>query len=53
MEGDGDIRILGNIPAIEECHGKNKIRFPDSEVRLEVGTFRIRNINGKKRTHLA
>lgn len=36
------------VAATEECHGKNKFRLPDSEARLEVGNFRIRNTNTKK-----
>jgi len=36
------------VAATEECHGKNKLRLPDSETILEVGTFRIRNTKAKK-----
>lgn len=39
-------RIL--VAATEECHGKYMLRLPDSETRLEVGTFRMRNIKAKK-----
>jgi hypothetical protein len=38
------------VAATEECHGKNKLRLPDPEATLEVGTFRMRNINKKKST---
>jgi len=36
------------VAATEDSHSKNKLRLPESEARLEVGTFRIRNINAKK-----
>lgn len=36
------------VVATEESHGKNKLRLPDAETRLEVGTFRIRNIKAKE-----
>lgn len=36
------------VAATEECHGKNNLRLPDSEARLEVGTFRVPNIYAKE-----
>ena len=39
------------VAATEECHGKNKLRVPDSEARLEVGTFRKRNMNAKNKKY--
>jgi hypothetical protein len=36
------------VAATEECHGKCKLRLPDSEARLEGVTLRIRNINAEK-----